>query len=131
MKDIGTVAKAQVCTRSPRKKRLDATCYAIVYPTCSDCRYRWLLLIRQDRNNWPDSTVKEKAFPFKGGAEGLLCAARDGVGIALKAEDGSQRPLGPALDLFLAALGFDSGDLGVASIVNSRGEAVGEIRVTS
>jgi L-asparaginase II len=67
----------------------------------------------------------------KGGAEGLLCAARDGLGIALKAEDGAQRPLGPALDAFLAALGFDPGDLAQASVVNSRGEVVGEVRVTT
>lgn len=65
----------------------------------------------------------------KGGAEGLLCAARDGVGIALKAEDGAQRPLGPALGAFLAGLGFDVGDLGETSVRNSRGEVVGELRV--
>ena len=66
----------------------------------------------------------------KGGAEGLLCAARDGLGIALKAEDGAQRPLGVALAAFLARLGFDSGDLARASVENSRGEVVGELRVT-
>ena len=38
----------------------------------------------------------------KGGAEGLLCAARDGLGLALKTEDGAQRPLGPALAAFLS-----------------------------
>jgi L-asparaginase II len=64
----------------------------------------------------------------KGGAEGLLCAARDGLGIALKAEDGTQRPLGPAVARFLAELGLESGDLASASVVNSRGEVVGELR---
>ena len=67
----------------------------------------------------------------KGGAEGLLCAARDGLGIALKVEDGAQRPLGPALDAFLAALGFDPGDLANAPVENSRGELVGAVRVTT
>ena len=38
----------------------------------------------------------------KGGAEGLLCAARDGLGIALKVEDGAQRPIRSALAAFLA-----------------------------
>ena len=44
----------------------------------------------------------------KGGAEGLLCAARDGLGIALKVEDGAQRPLGPALARFLDQLGLSN-----------------------
>jgi L-asparaginase II len=65
----------------------------------------------------------------KGGAEGLLCAARGGLGIALKAEDGAQRPLGPALASFLAELGVEAGRLANASVVNSRGEVVGELRV--
>ena len=44
----------------------------------------------------------------KGGAEGLLCAAGpDGLGVALKAEDGASRPLGPALAAFLAPLGVE------------------------
>jgi L-asparaginase II len=65
----------------------------------------------------------------KGGAEGLLCAARGGLGIALKVEDGAQRPVRPALATFLARLGFATGDLAEASVVNSRGEVVGELRV--
>ncbi len=65
----------------------------------------------------------------KGGAEGLLCASRDGLGIALKAEDGAQRPLGPALAAFLAELGVDAGAIGDAPVRNSRGEVVGEVRV--
>ena len=67
----------------------------------------------------------------KGGAEGLLCAARDGLGVALKVEDGAQRPLGPALAACLAELGLDAGDLAHAPVVNSRSEVVGELRVTS
>ena len=65
----------------------------------------------------------------KGGAEGLLCAARDGVGIALKAEDGAQRPLRSALAAVLVQLGHDAGELGQVPVVNSRGEVVGELRV--
>jgi L-asparaginase II len=64
----------------------------------------------------------------KGGAEGLLCAARDGLGIALKVEDGAQRPIRPALAAFLGKLGFDTGDLGNVPIENSRGEIVGALR---
>ena len=66
----------------------------------------------------------------KGGAEGLLCAARGDLGIVLKTEDGAQRPLGVALAGVLAGLGFDSGDLALAPVENSRGEVVGELRVT-
>jgi L-asparaginase II len=65
----------------------------------------------------------------KGGAEGLLCATCNGLGVVLKAEDGSQRPLRPALAAFLGALGFDAGDLADMPVENSRGEVVGELRV--
>ena len=67
----------------------------------------------------------------KGGAEGLLCAARDGLGVALKVEDGAQRPLGPALAVFLGELGLDAGSFASAEVVNSRGKVVGELRVTT
>ena len=65
----------------------------------------------------------------KGGAVGHLCARRDGLGIALKVEDGAQRPIRPGLASFLARLGFATGDLADAPMVNSRGETVGELRV--
>ncbi len=60
----------------------------------------------------------------KGGAEGLICAATpDGVGIALKVEDGNMRALRPALATFLGL-----GDVfGAVPLLNSRGERVGEI----
>ncbi len=67
----------------------------------------------------------------KGGAEGLLCAADGTTGIALKAEDGSSRPLGPALAAFLGPLGIALPDLEVQPVQNSRGEIVGELRVTT
>jgi L-asparaginase II len=65
----------------------------------------------------------------KGGAEGLLCAAGDGIGVALKAEDGNGRGLGPAAASFFARLELDLSDLSVVPLENSRGEPVGEIRV--
>jgi L-asparaginase II len=64
----------------------------------------------------------------KGGAEGLLCAAsQDGLGIALKVEDGSTRAVRSGLAAFLAWLGLDPGDLGVVPVESSRGDLVGEI----
>src|SRR5439155_8776360 len=63
----------------------------------------------------------------KGGAEGLLCAAGDGIGIALKCEDGNGRALGPAAHAFFAQLDRNLGDLEVLPIENSRGELVGEV----
>ena len=64
----------------------------------------------------------------KGGAEGLLCAAgSDGIGVALKAEDGASRAQAPALAAFLAELGVELPDLAVRPLVNTRDERVGEI----
>ena len=65
----------------------------------------------------------------KGGAEGLLCAAGDGFGVALKVEDGNGRALGPAAAEFFAQLGFDLAELAVIPLENSRKERVGEIRI--
>jgi L-asparaginase II len=65
----------------------------------------------------------------KGGAEGLFCAAGpDGTGIALKCEDGSGRPLKPALAILLDRIGMklDESFRHVA-VHNSRREVVGEI----
>jgi L-asparaginase II len=73
-----------------------------------------------------------KALPgwiAKGGAEGLLCAAGGDVGVALKAEDGNGRALGPAAAAFFAQLDFDLSDLAVTPIENSRGERVGDVRI--
>jgi len=71
-----------------------------------------------------------KALPgwiAKGGAEGLLCASGNGLGVALKAQDGNGRGLGPAAATFLSRFELDLDDLAVVPIVNSRGERVGEI----
>jgi L-asparaginase II len=62
----------------------------------------------------------------KGGAEGLICAASpDGLGVALKAEDGAKRALRAALAGFLD---LDEG-FGRAPVTNMHGETVGEIAV--
>ncbi len=67
----------------------------------------------------------------KGGAEGLLCAAGpDGVGVALKTEDGASRAHAPALAALLGLLGVGLPDLAVRPVFNTRGERVGEV-VTS
>jgi L-asparaginase II len=64
----------------------------------------------------------------KGGAEGLLCAAGpDGLGVALKAEDGTSRAHAPALAAFLGPLGLDLSALAGRPVLNTRGEHVGEI----
>ena len=64
----------------------------------------------------------------KGGAEGLLCAASpEGIGVALKAEDGASRANGPALAAFLGRLGLDLPGLAERPRHNTRGDLVGEI----
>jgi L-asparaginase II len=64
----------------------------------------------------------------KGGAEALLCAVSgEGLAVALKVEDGGGRAVRPALAAFLDGLGFATGELGSASLTNSRGDVVGEI----
>jgi L-asparaginase II len=69
-----------------------------------------------------------EGWTAKGGAEGLLCAAGpDGLGVALKVEDGSMRAMRPALAELLGRLGLETGDLGIEPLENSLGEVVGEI----
>jgi L-asparaginase II len=64
----------------------------------------------------------------KGGAEGLLCAAGpDGIGVALKSEDGVSRAHAPALAAFLGELAVDLPDLAARPVLNTRGERVGEV----
>ncbi len=65
----------------------------------------------------------------KGGAEGLLCAAGNGIGVALKSEDGNGRALGPAAAAFFARLDLDLDELSVLPLENSLKERVGEIRI--
>jgi len=65
----------------------------------------------------------------KRGAEALFCAAGpDGLGVALKTEDGGYRAIRPAIASFLAGLGHELGrDFERVSVRNSRGEEVGGI----
>ena len=65
----------------------------------------------------------------KGGAEGLMCAASpEGLGVALKVEDGLGRAQRPALHAFLGRLGVELGEeFARVPVRNSHGEAVGEI----
>ena len=78
-------------------------------------------------------TVLMRALPgwiAKGGAEGLLCAASpDGLGVALKVEDGATRAVRSATAAFLSRLGVDGGGrLGTrVPLTSSRGDVVGEI----
>jgi L-asparaginase II len=59
----------------------------------------------------------------KGGAEGLLCVGfRDGVGLALKAEDGASRALGPAVGSILGIAALTE-----VPVENSRGDVVGRV----
>jgi L-asparaginase II len=79
----------------------------------------------------PDTELmrSQPGWVAKGGAEGLLCAASpDGLGIALKVEDGAGRAVRGGLGAFLRRLGLEPGDLGVVTVENSRGEPVGEHR---
>ena len=78
----------------------------------------------------PDFSLMRAApgWVAKGGAEGLLCAAGpDGVGVALKAEDGAGRGHRPALAVFLQQLGLELPELAEVPVLNSRGERVGEV----
>jgi L-asparaginase II len=76
-------------------------------------------------------TMLMRALPgwtAKGGAEGLMCAAAsDGMGVALKVEDGNTRALKPALAAFLGSLGYDLDAFHRVPVLNSRGEECGEM----
>jgi L-asparaginase II len=61
----------------------------------------------------------------KGGAEGLFCAASpEGLGVALKVEDGAHRALQPAVGSFLD---LDGPAFGPVPVTNSRDEVVGVV----
>jgi L-asparaginase II len=65
----------------------------------------------------------------KAGAEGVVCAASpDGLGVAVKVEDGSGRAVRSALAAFVGRLGVDPAGLATVPLENSRGEVVGSIR---
>jgi L-asparaginase II len=63
-----------------------------------------------------------------------MCASGpDGTAIALKAEDGASRPLGPAVAACLGRLEItaDLPQLATRIVENSRGERVGVVRLSS
>ena len=63
----------------------------------------------------------------KGGAEGLYCGTGpQGVGVALKVEDGNARALKPAIAGFFGRLGHRLEEFARVPLLNSRGEPVGE-----
>jgi L-asparaginase II len=79
----------------------------------------------------PDTELM-RALPgwtAKGGAEALFCATGpDGLGVALKTQDGGYRALRPAIASFFSLLGLELGpDFAHVQVRNSRGEAVGEL----
>jgi L-asparaginase II len=80
----------------------------------------------------PDTELM-RALPgwiAKGGAEGLLCAAGpDGLGVALKVEDGAFRAIAPALHVFLGRLGLALPAFSDVPVFNSRNEVVGSLRI--
>ena len=64
----------------------------------------------------------------KGGAEGLMCAAGDGVAVAVKVEDGISRPMRPALHAVFGRVGLElPADFARVPVRNAHGEEVGEI----
>jgi L-asparaginase II len=78
----------------------------------------------------PDTVLMQQlsGWTAKGGAEALFCAAsQDGLGVALKVEDGGARAVGPALAAFLARLGVDLAELASRPVRNSRDELVGAV----
>ena len=66
----------------------------------------------------------------KGGAEGLLCAASpEGLGVAVKVEDGAARAVLGAAAAFLERLGLGAASaLRSTPLESSRGDVVGEVR---
>jgi L-asparaginase II len=83
------------------------------------------------RGDGADDTVLMQSHPgwtAKGGAEGLLCAVGpDGLGLALKVEDGNGRALRPAAGVFLERLGLPADPFGPVPTRNSRDEPVGRL----
>jgi len=79
-------------------------------------------------------TALMRALPgwvAKRGAEGLLCAASgDGLGIAVKVEDGNPRALPAAVATLVKGLGLELPDeLASVPVLDSRGRTVGEVVV--
>src|SRR5262249_24039833 len=80
-----------------------------------------------------DSILMRKLLGWaaKGGAEGLMCATGpEGLGVALKVEDGNTRAVAAALGEVLRRLGYaEAKELTCTPVATSRGEVVVEIRL--
>jgi L-asparaginase II len=64
----------------------------------------------------------------KGGAEGLMCAAGDGLAVAVKVEDGIHRGMKPALHAIFGRIGLElPPEFARVPVRNAHGEEVGEI----
>jgi L-asparaginase II len=64
----------------------------------------------------------------KGGAEGLMCAAGDGLAVAVKVEDGIHRGMKPALHTIFGRIGLQTPEeFARVPVRNAHGEDVGEI----
>jgi L-asparaginase II len=63
----------------------------------------------------------------KGGAEGLLCAGRDGTGIALKVLDGNPRAQRPALAALFAQVGVTLDGFEEVPVRNRHGQAAATV----
>jgi L-asparaginase II len=81
----------------------------------------------------PDTELM-RALPgwiAKGGAEGVFCAASpEGLGVAVKVEDGGGRAVRSSVAAFLSRLGVAPEGSEVVPLENSREEIVGEIRAS-
>lgn len=87
-------------------------------------------LIRGDDSADTRLMRAQEGWTAKSGAEGLFCAsAPDGLGVALKVEDGNGRAVEPALASFLRPLGYRLDGFSRRPLLNSRGEVVGGIAV--
>jgi L-asparaginase II len=78
----------------------------------------------------PDTELMRahQGWTAKGGAEAVFCAAGpEGLGLALKVEDGDTRAIAPALGAVLESLGLQPGPFGPVELRNSRDEVVGEL----
>jgi L-asparaginase II len=96
--------------------------------------------VAQAMRSYPDlirgpgaaDTELMRSFPgwiAKAGAEGVVCAASpEGLGVAVKVEDGSGRAVRSGLAAFVGRLGLDTVELATVPLDNSRGEIVGAIR---
>jgi L-asparaginase II len=108
--------------------RAMATAFRGIDKTVADAMRAHPDLIRGPGDPDTELMKHHHGWTAKGGAEAVLCAASpDGLGVALKVEDGNARAIGPALGFFLDQLGLGSGPFGPVELRNSRDDVVGEL----